>query len=239
MKNAKGLGLILIIELCLLAIILVFKYLITDTWAIMEVRTIALILLAIVLLSKFIALVMEKWDSAIIYVFINLMISLIFLLSLWFAEYSTLLLGIGASALTIISLMIVASDNAQSSKEHKEKVIIVEDLEDEENKILKNLEELHALKKKEAKLEAKEKNLESDVKELKDQVANIKPISAKTTRKKKEKILVFVSKNGKRYHNKDCILAAKIPKQMRLVYNSEKEALKKGYSPCRVCTPGK
>lgn len=242
MRNQKGLGLILIIEICLLAIILVFKYLIPEAW-IMEVKTVVLVLLGILLISKIAALFIEEWDSTIIYLFINLMISLIFLLSLWFAESSSLLLGVGAAVLTFISLMLVASENSQftpNSKERTARIAIVEDIDDEENKILKNLEELHELKKKEARLEEKEKYLEQDVKELQDQVANIKPVqSIKTTRKKKEKILVFVSKNGKKYHNKDCILAAKIPKEARIVYNSEKEALKKGYSPCRVCTPGK
>ncbi len=222
MKNQKGIGLILIIELCLLAIILVFKYLIPDVWQIMEVKTVILVLFGIILISKLAALLMENWDSTTVYVFINLMISLIFMLSLWFAQTSSSVLGLGSIGLTIISIMLlIASENTKNSENERgnERIVIVEDTQEgEENKILKNLEELHELRKKEARLEEKEKNLENEVKELKDQVANIKPSqSVKITRKKKEKLLVFVSKNGKKYHNKDCILAAKIPKHMRVV----------------------
>ncbi len=49
---------------------------------------------------------------------------------------------------------------------------------------------------------------------------------------------VFVtSEGGKRIHRAECPIAQRISKEKRVVYKSREEALKGGYSPCRLCRP--
>lgn len=50
---------------------------------------------------------------------------------------------------------------------------------------------------------------------------------------------LYGSKNAKKYHLSSCEWAKKINKRNLIVFKSESDAIKKGYSPCTICNPDK
>jgi len=51
---------------------------------------------------------------------------------------------------------------------------------------------------------------------------------------KKDEVFV-ASSTGKSFHSADCIVARNIKKSSKLTFDSENEAIRQGYSRCRVC----
>jgi hypothetical protein len=66
----------------------------------------------------------------------------------------------------------------------------------------------------------------------KKEVKKVVKIEKKVTKKIVCDTVVYVKKDGKKYHKKNCKLVKEGKKGITL-----KEALKKGYTPCAVCKP--
>ncbi|RMF06667.1 hypothetical protein D6764_01800 [Candidatus Woesearchaeota archaeon] len=47
----------------------------------------------------------------------------------------------------------------------------------------------------------------------------------------------IASLGGSRFHCPDCVVVERIPKEKRMSFSTEKEAVEAGYSPCSVCFP--
>jgi methylphosphotriester-DNA--protein-cysteine methyltransferase len=63
-------------------------------------------------------------------------------------------------------------------------------------------------------------------------------LAAATMAADKEKDYKYVaSKQGKRYHLPSCSAAQRIKTDHLIGFNSAQEALKAGYTPCKVCKP--
>ena len=48
---------------------------------------------------------------------------------------------------------------------------------------------------------------------------------------------LVVSKNSDKYHLDTCAIAQKIDAANKITFNTPEEAIKAGYSPCKVCNP--
>jgi len=66
----------------------------------------------------------------------------------------------------------------------------------------------------------------------KKEVKKVVKVEKKVTKKSVCDTVVYVKKDGKKYHKKNCKLVKEGKKGITL-----KEALKKGYTPCAVCKP--
>lgn len=67
--------------------------------------------------------------------------------------------------------------------------------------------------------------------------ARIKTVTKKIAKKDKKDNPVFATYNGNSFHETGCMVIKKIPKKNLILFNNQKEALKKGYKPCNVCKP--
>jgi methylphosphotriester-DNA--protein-cysteine methyltransferase len=54
---------------------------------------------------------------------------------------------------------------------------------------------------------------------------------------KRENFKYVVSKKGKRYHKPDCSAAKRIKPDHLIGFQSARDALKAGYTPCKICKP--
>ena len=48
--------------------------------------------------------------------------------------------------------------------------------------------------------------------------------------------MVIASKTGKRFHRPTCIVVKNVSKKNTITFKNSKEAMKKGYKPCAVCS---
>lgn len=72
-------------------------------------------------------------------------------------------------------------------------------------------------------------------KNTKKSVAKTRTVSTKTASRKENP--VFATYSGNNFHETGCMIIKKTPKKNLILFNNQKEALKKGYKPCNVCKP--
>lgn len=75
--------------------------------------------------------------------------------------------------------------------------------------------------------------VQAEMNKAKKKTVKAKP--AKTTKTSKNP--VFATYNGNNFHETGCMVIKKIPKKNLILFNSAKDAMKKGYKPCNVCKP--
>ena len=64
---------------------------------------------------------------------------------------------------------------------------------------------------------------------------SVKSTTSKSAKTNKEP--VFATKSGNNFHETGCMIIKKTPKKNLILFNTQKDALKKGYKPCNVCKP--
>lgn len=109
---------------------------------------------------------------------------------------------------------------------------------DESRLLLKDLELKDSIEKVDEKLENTDKKIEDRIQKVKQTITTEFDDMKKEIDELKEKQKMFiVSKNGKKMHSPSCMVAARIPSEIRVVLNDYEDAVKKGYQACAVCLP--
>ncbi|MBS3141837.1 hypothetical protein J4464_00435 [Candidatus Woesearchaeota archaeon] len=80
------------------------------------------------------------------------------------------------------------------------------------------------------------KEIKSQLTDLKESHEHLATKVDKVAEKLESKVETLIaSKAGKKFHNAGCLAAKNIPKTQLITFKDRKEAVKKGYKPCRVC----
>lgn len=259
MRNARGISALLVLEIILLAAILILKEGYPDTWLMPELKIVLLIVASVVVVSRLIAVLADDWNSTSLYLLVSFIISALFLSGAAFLETSLLALGSAAIVIALVSLLLIMVEIRSSKPRMIEKKAETYHYASSDAKGLKKKEGIleekeRNLDNRERKVEEMEKKLQEEKDKLDKKAASLRAKPRRTIKvvipkpakrrkanssKRAKKEIILASKTGKRYHDKECILANRIPQKSRILFKSEKEAVKKGYAPCRVCMPGK
>jgi hypothetical protein len=97
-------------------------------------------------------------------------------------------------------------------------------------------------------VETNNKELERDILDVKRQEREIKrelmqvrsdilKRIAKKEAPKPEEVILIGSKTGSKFHEPGCMVLQTVTKQNRITFKDRRQALSKGYSPCKVCIP--